>query len=67
MLWWAISADLELRPLSCQGMSADADPTNIGRNDVLGGYSVTLIDGLDMFAVSGIACVLHIDGTADQR
>jgi mannosidase alpha-like ER degradation enhancer 1 len=42
----------ELRPLSCSGRGPDrGDPLNIGLNDVLGGYSVTLLDSLDMFPV----------------
>lgn len=46
--------DDELRPLTCEGLSKDeTDPTNIGINDVLGGYSVTLIDSLDMFPILG--------------
>ncbi|ANB13734.1 alpha-1,2-mannosidase MNL1 [Sugiyamaella lignohabitans] len=44
----------ELMPLSCSGQSADLDdPMNMGLNDVLGGYSVTLVDSLDMFAIMG--------------
>lgn len=44
----------ELRPLTCEGLSKDeTDQTNIGINDVLGGYSVTLIDSLDMFPILG--------------
>lgn len=44
--------DDELRPLTCDGLSKnDSDPTNTVINDVLGGYSVTLIDSLDMFAI----------------
>lgn len=41
----------ELKPLSCTGQGSDPDPTNIHRNDVLGDYSVTLVDSLDMFAI----------------
>lgn len=44
----------ELRPLTCDGMDRDfLDPANIGRNDVLGNYSLTLVDSLDMFAILG--------------
>lgn len=44
----------ELRPLTCDGMDRDfLDPRNIGRNDVLGNYSLTLLDSLDMFAILG--------------
>lgn len=46
--------DDELRPLSCSGRGPDLnDPLNIGINDVLGGYSVTLLDSLDMFPIMG--------------
>lgn len=46
--------DDELRPLSCEGLERDTqDATNTGLNDVLGSYSLTLIDTLDMFAVLG--------------
>ncbi|ODQ66482.1 glycoside hydrolase, partial [Nadsonia fulvescens var. elongata DSM 6958] len=38
----------ELKPLSCIGLGPDPDPSNIGINDVLGGYALTLIDSLDM-------------------
>lgn len=41
----------ELKPLSCSGEGSDPDPANINRNDVLGDYSVTLVDSLDMFAI----------------
>lgn len=44
----------ELRPLTCDGLDRDfLDPMNIGLNDVLGNYSLTLIDSLDMFAILG--------------
>lgn len=44
----------ELRPLTCTGMDRDPlNPLNIGRNDVLGNYSLTLVDSLDMFAILG--------------
>ena len=46
--------DDELRPLTCDGLERDLiDPSNSARNDVLGGYSLTLVDSLDMFAVLG--------------
>lgn len=49
----AFPAD-ELRPLSCMGLTADpSSPDNIHLNDVLGGYHVTLVDSLDMFAIMG--------------
>lgn len=44
----------ELRPLACSGLTGDSnDPSNIHLNDVLGGYGVTLLDSLDMFAMMG--------------
>lgn len=44
--------DDELRPLSCIGVTRnDSDPNDLVLNDVLGGYSLTLIDSLDMFAI----------------
>lgn len=44
----------ELRPLTCDGLDRDLlDPLNLGRNDVLGNYSLTLVDSLDMFAILG--------------
>lgn len=41
----------ELNPLDCRGISRDTDETNWNVNDVLGGYSLTLIDSLDALAV----------------
>lgn len=44
----------ELRPLTCDGLDRDTqDLSNLGRNDVLGNYSLTLVDSLDMFAILG--------------
>ncbi|KAI7871607.1 glycoside hydrolase [Spinellus fusiger] len=44
----------ELNPLQCTGRGSDkADPTNININDVLGDYSLTLVDTLDTLAVMG--------------
>ncbi|KAJ3067834.1 ER degradation-enhancing alpha-mannosidase-like protein 1 [Podochytrium sp. JEL0797] len=38
----------ELNPLTCSGRTADrTDPTNWNINDVLGNFSVTLVDSLD--------------------
>lgn len=42
----------ELRPLSCRPLTRDrADPTHIELNDVLGNYSLTLIDSLSTLAI----------------
>ncbi|KAK4903163.1 hypothetical protein LTR27_000091 [Elasticomyces elasticus] len=42
----------ELRPISCQPQTRNADnPADIGLNDVLGNYSVTLIDSLSTLAI----------------
>lgn len=43
----------ELRPLSCEGVGPDPDISHIQRNDVMGNFSVTLIDSLDMFPILG--------------
>uniref|UniRef100_A0A4W3IGS3 alpha-1,2-Mannosidase n=1 Tax=Callorhinchus milii TaxID=7868 RepID=A0A4W3IGS3_CALMI len=46
----------ELNPIDCQGRGPDRDnPSNININDVLGNYSLTLIDALDTLAVLGNA------------
>ncbi|EMC99768.1 glycoside hydrolase family 47 protein [Baudoinia panamericana UAMH 10762] len=42
----------ELKPISCQPQTRNRDdPTDIGLNDVLGNYSVTLIDSLSTLAI----------------
>nr|XP_060622284.1 ER degradation-enhancing alpha-mannosidase-like protein 1 [Anolis sagrei ordinatus] len=44
----------ELNPIECRGRGPDtADPSNLNINDVLGNYSLTLIDALDTLAVMG--------------
>ncbi|XP_073501131.1 ER degradation-enhancing alpha-mannosidase-like protein 1 [Phyllobates terribilis] len=44
----------ELNPILCRGRGPDTgDPSNININDVLGNYSLTLIDALDTLAVMG--------------
>ncbi|XP_054832204.1 ER degradation-enhancing alpha-mannosidase-like protein 1 isoform X2 [Eublepharis macularius] len=44
----------ELNPIECCGRGPDrADPSNLNINDVLGNYSLTLIDALDTLAVMG--------------
>jgi len=44
----------ELNPLDCCGRGPDTDnPDNININDVLGDFSLTLIDSLDTLAVMG--------------
>ncbi|XP_053576759.1 ER degradation-enhancing alpha-mannosidase-like protein 1 isoform X2 [Bombina bombina] len=45
----------ELNPILCQGRGPDRDPSNLNINDVLGNYSLTLIDALDTLAVMGNA------------
>uniref|UniRef100_S4RM89 alpha-1,2-Mannosidase n=1 Tax=Petromyzon marinus TaxID=7757 RepID=S4RM89_PETMA len=51
----AFPAD-ELNPIDCRGRGPDVDnPSNININDVLGNYSLTLIDALDTLAVMGNA------------
>ena len=45
----------ELDPIGCKGRGPDTDnPNNININDVLGNYSLTLIDSMDTLAVLGI-------------
>ncbi|KAF3762163.1 family 47 glycoside hydrolase [Cryphonectria parasitica EP155] len=42
----------ELRPLTCAPLHRDAvNPNNLGLNDVLGNYSVTLVDTLSSLAI----------------
>ncbi|XP_041377881.1 ER degradation-enhancing alpha-mannosidase-like protein 1 [Gigantopelta aegis] len=44
----------ELNPIDCSGRGHDVDnPSNININDVLGDYSLTLVDCLDTLAVMG--------------
>ncbi|KAJ1569024.1 alpha mannosidase-like protein [Cladochytrium tenue] len=44
----------EVNPISCTGRGPDfSDPDNASLNDVLGRYSLTLVDTLDVFAVIG--------------
>ncbi|EDQ91080.1 uncharacterized protein MONBRDRAFT_31742 [Monosiga brevicollis MX1] len=43
----------ELDPIHCTGRGSDRDRTNININDVLGDYSLGLIDALDTLAVLG--------------
>ncbi|KAL1130052.1 hypothetical protein AAG570_012995 [Ranatra chinensis] len=44
----------ELNPVMCSGRGRDhSDPDNININDVLGDYSLTLVDALDTLAVVG--------------
>ena len=46
--------DDELSPLRCVGRGRDhSNPSNIGINDVLGDFSLTLIDSLDMLFIIG--------------
>lgn len=41
----------ELRPLTCGPLIRDPDPKNSALNDVLGNYSLTLIDSLSTLAI----------------
>ncbi|XP_064422358.1 ER degradation-enhancing alpha-mannosidase-like protein 1 [Latimeria chalumnae] len=44
----------ELNPIDCMGRGPDVlNPSNININDVLGNYSLTLIDAMDTLAVMG--------------
>lgn len=44
----------ELNPILCRGRGPDReDPSNININDILGDYSLTLIDTLDTLAILG--------------
>jgi len=44
----------ELKPITCKGKTRDYDnPDNYGINDVLGNYTLTLIDSLDTLAIIG--------------
>nr|AJA37905.1 EDEM-like protein 1 [Littorina littorea] len=46
----------ELDPIHCTGRGPDREnPSNININDVLGGYSLTLVEALDTLAVMGNA------------
>ncbi|KAG8436066.1 hypothetical protein GDO86_007245 [Hymenochirus boettgeri] len=46
----------ELNPILCRGRGPDTEnPSNLNINDVLGNYSLTLIDALDTLAVMGNA------------
>uniref|UniRef100_A0A6J0V623 alpha-1,2-Mannosidase n=1 Tax=Pogona vitticeps TaxID=103695 RepID=A0A6J0V623_9SAUR len=50
----------ELNPIECRGRGPDrADPSNLNINDVLGNYSLTLIDALDTLAVMGNSSEFH--------
>lgn len=43
----------EVQPMRCEPVTRDKDETNLGRNDLMGGWPVTLIDSLDTLAVMG--------------
>ncbi|KAJ8047385.1 ER degradation-enhancing alpha-mannosidase-like protein 1 [Holothuria leucospilota] len=43
----------ELDPIHCTGRGSDEDPSNLNINDVLGDYSLTLVDTLDTLAILG--------------
>jgi hypothetical protein len=41
----------ELDPILCKGIERDTNPTHWNINDILGNFSLTLIDSLDMFVI----------------
>jgi len=43
----------ELDPIHCRGRGVDEDASNININDVLGNFSLTLVDTLDTLALMG--------------
>lgn len=43
----------EVRPWTCDPLGPDPDITHVEKNDVLGNYSVTLVDSVDMLAIVG--------------
>ncbi|XP_051996868.1 ER degradation-enhancing alpha-mannosidase-like protein 1 isoform X1 [Xyrauchen texanus] len=50
----------ELNPIACEGRGPDVlNPSNININDVLGNYSLTLIDALDTLLVLGNVTEFH--------
>ncbi|XP_068598885.1 ER degradation-enhancing alpha-mannosidase-like protein 1 [Brachionichthys hirsutus] len=50
----------ELNPIDCQGRGPDVqNPSNININDVLGNYSLTLVDTLDTLLVLGNVTEFH--------
>ncbi|XP_023661240.1 ER degradation-enhancing alpha-mannosidase-like protein 1 isoform X2 [Paramormyrops kingsleyae] len=52
--------DDELNPIDCQGRGPDVlNPSNVNINDVLGNYSLTLIDTLDTLLVLGNVSEFH--------
>uniref|UniRef100_A0A667X0Q2 alpha-1,2-Mannosidase n=1 Tax=Myripristis murdjan TaxID=586833 RepID=A0A667X0Q2_9TELE len=52
--------DDELNPIDCEGRGPDIlNPSNININDVLGNYSLTLIDTLDTLLVLGNVTEFH--------
>ncbi|KAJ3159519.1 alpha mannosidase-like protein [Geranomyces michiganensis] len=66
----------ELNPLTCTGRSRDHDPDNWNVNDVLGNFSLTLIDSLDAHVImndtkrfeDAVRLVIrHVDFDLDSR
>lgn len=50
----------ELDPIHCKGRGPDKEnPSNININDVLGDYSLTLVDVLDTLAIMGNVTEFH--------
>jgi mannosidase alpha-like ER degradation enhancer 1 len=43
----------ELDPINCKGRSRDNNANNWGVNDVLGNFSLTLVDSLDTLPIMG--------------
>ena len=43
----------ELDPINCKGITRDDNVNNTGINDVLGNFSLTLVDSLDTLAIMG--------------
>ena len=53
----------ELRPISCKSLTRDRiDPSHVEINDVLGNYSLTLVDSLSTLAI--LASAPHLPGGA---
>ncbi|KAJ3330298.1 alpha mannosidase-like protein [Blyttiomyces sp. JEL0837] len=67
----------ELNPIQCSGRGPDrANPNNWGLNDVLGNFSMTLVDSLDTLAIMGdqtgferaiLEAIRHVSFDVDSR
>lgn len=52
--------DDEVRPLTCTPNTGDySNPFDFSRNDMLGGYALTMLDTLDMFAMMNETAKFH--------